>query len=124
MHKVNKYGEAMRNLAQSMRNIPESQRPNINASNMSLDQYANALNSNPQIRDAIRRANMTPKDFAYTMFALLSASMASSIIQMRPNDNADSLAREMQANPKNIRFVREHEAEIKQMQEEMSKLEQ
>jgi hypothetical protein len=58
------------------------------------------------------------------MFALLSASMASSIIQMRPNDNADSLAREMQANPKNIRFVREHEAEIKQMQEEMSKLEQ
>jgi hypothetical protein len=39
------------------------------------------------------------------------------VLQTRPNANEDSLAREMNVNMDNVRFMREHDAELRQKQQ-------
>lgn len=119
MDNVRKYGRAVQNIQVAARTIPESDQPNLNAANSSLDGYVQQLDRHPAVRDAIRRADISTRDFAYTMMAMLQAGMADAVIQMRPDVNADSLAREMKVNPANIRFVRENKAEIEAMQQQM-----
>ena len=72
------------------------------------------------MRKAIEKAGLSPKEFAVIMMATMQAGMAQGIIAMRPKDNADSLAREMKTNPANVRFMREHQAEIEAKQKAMA----
>ena len=127
MPKVDKYYEAMRNVMLAMKDIPESQRTSFNAANSSLDQYAANLEGSPPVRKAIEKAGLSPKEFAVIMMATMQAGMAQAIITMRPKDDADSLAREMKTNPANVKFMREHAAELeakqKAMEVEMKKME-
>jgi hypothetical protein len=52
---------------------------------------------------------------------MIQTGMAASILEMRPDDNQDSLVREMQANMDNIKFYREHKAEIDAKQQAAQK---
>ena len=58
--------------------------------------------------------------------SMMQTAMAAGVAKMRPNDNQDSLIREMKANPDNIKFYNENEAEITrkstQLAAEMKKL--
>ncbi len=44
--------------------------------------------------------------------SMMQTGMADAVLKMRPKDNQDSLIREMKANPANVEFYREHQAEI------------
>jgi hypothetical protein len=58
--------------------------------------------------------------------SMMQTGMAAAVAKMRPTDNQDSLIRAMKANPDNIKFYNENEAEItrksKQVEAEMKKL--
>ncbi|GLC24807.1 hypothetical protein [Roseisolibacter agri] len=86
----------------------------------SLDGIAAKIERVPAMAAAVREAGLSPREFATISMAMLQSAMAGSVLQMRPKDNADSLVREMKANMDNVRFMREHEAEIKQKQEAMA----
>ncbi len=120
MPKVDKFYEAMRNAALAAKDLPEDQRGSFNAADGSLNDYAANIERNAPMRKAIEKAGLSPKEFAVIMMATMQAGMAQGIIAMRPNDNADSLAREMKTNPANVRFMREHQAEIEAKQKAMA----
>jgi hypothetical protein len=121
MDKVNKYYEAMRNLAVATKNASPAEREamNLNAADASLDDYVAHLQNHPIARREIERAGLTTREFAVLTIAILQSGMASAVIQMRPKDNVDSLAREMKVNPANVRFLRDHEAELAAKQKSM-----
>lgn len=119
MAKMEKYFQAIRNVRLAIKDVPEDQRDSFNAAGSSLDDYAASLEKNATVRKAIEKAGLSPREFAVIMMASLQAGMAQAIIAMRPNDNADSLAREMQTNAANIRFMRDHKAELEAKQKAM-----
>ena len=119
MDRMDKYFASMRNVAIAMKDLPEEQRDISMDDAGSIDAYAAKLEANPTVRKAIRDAGSTPRDFALTSMAFLQAGMASGVLAMRPNDNADSLAREMKASMRNIEFLRENEAELKRKADAM-----
>lgn len=117
MDRMDEYFASLRNIAIAMKDLPEEQRDISMDQEDGIDAYTAKLEANPTVRKAIDDAGSTPRDFALTGMAYLQAGMAAGVLAMRPNDNADSLAREMKASMDNIKFVREHEAELKQKTE-------
>ena len=55
---------------------------------------------------------MSAREFGLLTMAYLQAGMASAVLAMRPNENQDSLAREMKTNMANIRFLQENQAAL------------
>ena len=129
MDKMDKYFAATRNMALAMKNMTPAQRERLKNSgsdnaDMSLDDYAAQMEREPVARDAITRAGLSTREFALVTMAYLQAGMADAVLQMRPDiKNADSIAREMKANPANIRFVRDNktalETKFKSLEAEM-----
>ena len=130
MDKIDKYIAAQRNMAAKMKSMTPAERAavkarneNSNDPNASLDDMARNIEREPVMNDAIRSAGLSAREFALVTISMMQTAMASSVLQMRPKDNQDSLVREMKANPDNIKFYREHEAEItrktKELQAEM-----
>lgn len=114
MDKVDKYYAAQRNLAQKAKTMSREEREQIeaDASDENIDEWAASLERIAPVREAVRGAGLSVKEFAMITMALMQANMAAGVLEMRPNDNQDSLAREMNANMDNIRFVRQHRAEL------------
>jgi hypothetical protein len=116
MDKIDKYLAATRNMALAMKGLTPEQREKLKArgdASASLDDYAAQIESEPIARDAVRRAGLSSREFATITMAYLQAGMADAVLQMRPDiKNADSIAREMKANPANVRFVRENRAAL------------
>ena len=119
MEKMDKYVAAMRNMALAAKDLTPDQRERLKASGgadantASLDDYAAQLEREPVSRDAIRRAGLSTREFAVASMAYLQAGMADAVLQMRSDiKNADSIAREMKANPANVRFVRDNRAAL------------
>jgi hypothetical protein len=129
MDKMDKYLAATRNMALAAKSLTPEQRERLKGSesadpNSSLDDWAASLEREPIARDAIRRAGLSAREYAVMSMAYLQAGMASAILDMRPDvKNADSIAREMKANPANVRFVRNNkaalEAKFKALETEM-----
>ena len=120
MDKIDKYFEAQRNIGARVKAMSpaerEAMKENDNSANASLDDMARNMDRHPALKSAIEDAGLSTREYATLTMAMVQAGMAASILQMRPNDNQDSLAREMKASMENIRFMREHEAEITQKQ--------
>lgn len=118
MDKVDKYFEAQKNMAVKVKDMTpaEQQALNMGSSNASLDEIARNMDRSPVIKSAVEDAGLSTREYATLTMAIVQSAMASSVLQMRPNDNQDSLAREMKASMDNIRFMREHEAELTQKQ--------
>jgi hypothetical protein len=119
MDKIDKFIAAQRALAAKANSMSPAEREamklrneNTGGSNASLDDMARNIEREPMMNSAIRSAGLSAREFALITISMMQTAMASSVLQMRPKDNQDSLIREMKANPDNIKFYREHEAEI------------
>ena len=119
MDRIDKYVAAQRNIAAKVNSMSPAERAAAeaknegdNSSDQSLDGMAKRIESVPQMRDAVREAGLSTREFALITYSMMQSAMAASVLQMRPKDNQDSLVREMKANPDNVKFYREHEAEI------------
>jgi hypothetical protein len=131
MDKIDKYIAAQRNIAAKMKAMTPAEREAVKArsenrnsdANASLDDMARTIESEPVMNDAVRAAGLSAREYALVTISMMQTAMAASVLNMRPKDNQDSLVREMKANPDNIKFYRDHEAEItrktKELQAEM-----
>jgi hypothetical protein len=133
MDKVDRYFVAQRNLFQKVKDMSPAEREALEKSQDSvadadanLDDMVRNIERSPVMRDAVRDAGLSPREYVMVTMAMFQAGMAASVIKMRPNDNQDSLAREMKVNPENLKFMQEHEAHITQkqkaMEEEMKRM--
>lgn len=130
MAKMDEYFQTMRHMADEMKKLSPAEREAMemdNDNNASLDQMIKQAESNKVIRDATRKAGSSPREYVMTSLSYFTSAMAASVLQMQPNANQDSLMREMKVNPDNIKFIKEHEAELttkyKAMEAEMKALE-
>jgi hypothetical protein len=119
MDKIDKYIAAQRNIARKAAAMSPAEREAMKAkddgddsSNDNLDDMARKIESNPVMSAAVRDAGLSAREFAVITMSMMQSAMAASVLKMRPNDDQDSLAREMKANMDNIRFYQQHEAEI------------
>lgn len=121
MDGMDRYFAVMANVQRAMQNVPEEEREDVvDASGaVSIDDYAASLERNPAVRDAIREAGLSAREFALITMAYIQAGMASAVIAMRPNEDQDSLAREMKTNMANIRFLQENQAALEAKMQRM-----
>ncbi|HEU4827652.1 MAG TPA: hypothetical protein VFT04_00520 [Gemmatimonadales bacterium] len=123
MDKVDRYFDAQLAIARRIKDLSPEERAPLeqmeSSANATLDDMARRMESHPATREGLREANISAREFSTLTMAMVQAGMAASVLQMRPNDNQDSLAREMKASMENIRFMRENEAEITRKQQEL-----
>ena len=121
MAKVDRYFEAQRNITKAAAAMSPAERAAMKAeeengpdrSNESMEQMAARFKAHPLFGPAIRKAGLSAEEYTTLTIAIMQAGMAQAVLDMRPNDNQDSLAREMKVNPANIAFMRQNMAEIK-----------
>lgn len=130
MDKMDEYFETMRHMADEMKGMTPAEREAMDMKNdndASIDEMIAQAESNKVVRDATRKAGSSPREYVMTSLSYFTSAMAMSVLQMQPNANQDSLIREMKVNPDNIKFIKEHEAELttkyKAMEEQMKALE-
>jgi hypothetical protein len=82
----------------------------------SLDDMAARIESVPEARQALAAAGLSARQYAVITMALLQASLA----QFAVEQGADpaKIAREASVHPANIRFVKEHKAELEQLRKQ------
>lgn len=121
MRKIDQFHEAQRNMFRAPADMTPAEREGVNMSgDGNLDEMVENIESNRTINSAIRDAGLSAREYTMVTISLMTSAMAGSILQMRPDDNQDSLAREMNANMENIRFVRENQDEIARKQKEIA----
>lgn len=125
---------AQKNVALKMKALPEAERERIKQQhdaedvpdNETIDQLAARIGKDPIMKQGIEEAGLTTRKFALLTLSMMQTGMAAAVLDMRPKDNQDSLMREMKVNPENVKFYREHKAELEQRQKaaeaEMKKL--
>lgn len=123
MEGMDKFFQAQRNLGLAASELTREEREAMEAendasdNNESLDAMVKRIESNKMANDAIRKAGLTAREYTLLTVATMQAAMAASVLQMRPNDNQDSLAREMKVNPANIKFMKDNQAEFQRRQD-------
>ncbi|MGH7507688.1 MAG: hypothetical protein ACRELX_18695 [Longimicrobiales bacterium] len=83
----------------------------------SLDAMAERYESVPEVRDAIEDAGLSTREFAVIFWAMMQAGMAQFAVEQ--GGDPEEVARELQVNPANIRFMEEHAAEIAELQQKL-----
>ncbi|HEX7980228.1 MAG TPA: hypothetical protein VF461_16580 [Gemmatimonadaceae bacterium] len=119
MDKIDKMLAAQRIIAAKAKAMTPAEREAMQArgesasdADESLDAMARKFDSEPIMRDAIREAGLSSREYVLITMSMMQSGMADGVLKMRPKDNQDSLIREMKANPDNVKFYREHQAEI------------
>lgn len=122
MDKVDQYYAAQRNMMVAMKDMTPAEREALELAsdndNPSLDQLARSFEAHPALVAGLREAGLSGREFATITMAMVQSGMAAMALQMRPNDDADSLAREMKANIENIKFMRDNQAALERKQAE------
>ena len=121
MDKIDNYLQAQRNIAAEAASMTPEQRAALEArgkdesnANASIDEMVKRIETEPMMVAAIKDAGLSAREFTVITFSVMQTGMAAAVLKMRPKDNQDSLMRAMQANPDNVKFYNEHEAEITQ----------
>jgi hypothetical protein len=114
---VRKYAAANANLAKHPKVEEDDDAEDHNdddSDDESLDGMVARIEKIPTARTAIESAGLTVRQYAVITMALIQASMA----QFAVESGADpaKVARDAGVNPANIRFVKEHKAELQKMQ--------
>lgn len=118
--RVQKLQVAMRNMEQAVRAKPALENAGGSGNNASLDDMVANVERVPEFRRAVKDAGLSTREYVLTTTAVFQAGMAQAVLQTQPaNANRDSIIREMKVNPKNIAFLKEHEAELKKMEQAM-----
>jgi hypothetical protein len=116
MADLQKLGVAHQNLkriAQQHPNLVEDEEEE-QSGEKSLDEIEAEIERVPQLRKAIEDAGLSVRKYAVINLVLMQASAANMLVQH--GAKPDSIAREIGTHPENIRFVREHEAEVARLQ--------
>jgi len=122
MDKLDRYFAAQRNMARKAKAMSPAEREALKESrsgdgDVSLDEMVRSIERTTPMNDAIREAGLSAREFSLIAMSMLQSGMAAAVLKMRPNDDQDSLAREMKASIANIRFFQEHEAELTRKQQ-------
>ena len=117
MADIRKFAAANANLAKHPK-VEQDDDDAEDADNASLDEMAARIESIPVARKAVEAAGLSARQYAVITMALFQASLA----QYAVDQGADpgKIARETGVNPANIRFVKEHKAELEQMENQRS----
>ena len=83
-----------------------------------LSEMADVAAKNPMLNNALRRAGLTPREYAVFTMALFQSMMFS---QLKKSGNLNAVPKELKMNSANVTFVEEHEAELMAMSERMKK---
>ena len=120
MDRMDKFFQAQMNVALAAKQMSPEQREAMemeeSSADATLEEMTDRIEKNPPFRDAIRKAGLSPREYVTLSLAYVTSAMAAGVLQMRPNDNQDSLARAMDANLENIRFLQENRAELEKKQ--------
>jgi hypothetical protein len=122
MDRIDRMYDVQRNLAMAMKDMSPAEREAFDASvdpGESMDEMVRNLESNAVMKEALDDAGMSARDYVTGMFAMMQAGMAAAVIEMRPNDDADSLVREMNASMDNVEFMQQNRAELERKQQEL-----
>ena len=85
--------------------------------NGTIDEIVARIEREPEAKPALAKEGLTPRDFAKTILALLQAAMIKGFSQ---GGKVDMAKLPPGVNPANIKFVDEHEAELKKLQAAMT----
>lgn len=126
MDKVDRWMNAQRIMAKQVAALSPAEREAFkarqdqqdDATDADMDEMVRRIESEPMMKSAVREAGLSPREFTLLTMSMIQTGMATAVLDMRPNDNQDSLAREMKANMDNIRFMRENQAELTRKQQE------
>ena len=113
MADVRKYAAANANLAKHPEAEQEDDAEDADE-NASLDEMAARIESIPIARKSVEAAGLSARQYAVITMALFQASLAQYAVEQGADPG--KIARETGVNPANIRFVKEHKAELEQMQ--------
>jgi len=123
MDRYDKYATAQRNiflkaskLSPAERQAMEARNDGRDDSDATLDQMVRNVEAEPLMVAAVREAGLSPREFTMITMAMMQTAMAAGVAKMRPNDNQDSLIRAMKANPANVKFLLDNEAELTRKQ--------
>jgi hypothetical protein len=83
----------------------------------SLSEMEANIRKSPPIANALQSAGLSPREYSTFMMAMIQASM---VAGFKKAGMMKELPKEV--NPENVKFVEEHEAELKAMQAEFEKL--
>lgn len=126
MERIDRYFAAQRAMGRRMSELSPAEREAMRldgdddaGGDASLDAMASRIEGNAVMRDALREADLSPREFATLTMSLVQASMAAMVAQTRPGADLDSLVRGMGANPANVRFVRDNQAALERRQAEL-----
>ena len=112
MADIRKFAAANANLAKHPK-VEQDDDDAEDADNASLDEMAARIESIPVARKAVEAAGLSARQYAVITMALFQASFAQYAVEQ--GADAGKVAREAGVNPANIRFVKEHKAELEQM---------
>ena len=117
MGDVEKWGEANHALQRLAEANPELatalESDDENGADQSLDGIAQRIESVPQAREVIEDAGLNAREYAVITFALFQAGMAQYAVEQ--GQDLEQVARDMQVNADNIRFMQEHREEIERL---------
>lgn len=125
MPKIDQWLQVQRNAATAIAAMSPAERAAYRAREEQADDEKDAddmvrrLDSDPLMSKAVRDAGLSTREFALITMSVIQSGMAAAVLEMRPNDNQDSLVREMKANMENVRFMREHRQEMEQKRKAM-----
>jgi len=83
------------------------------AGDESLDEMAKRFERMPDARKAIEGAGLTSRQFAVITMAFMQAAFAQAAVEA--GADPAKIARDAHVNPANLKFVKEHKAELEQM---------
>ena len=112
MADIRKFAAANANLAKHPK-VEQDDDDAEDADNASLDEMAARIESVPVARKAVEAAGLSARQYAVITMALFQASFAQYAVEQGADPG--KIARETGVNPANIRFVKEHKAELEQM---------
>jgi hypothetical protein len=124
MDKYDRFLTAQRNVMRTIGAMSPAEREALQArnagnNNASIDDMVRNLEREPVMTAGVRDAGLSAREYIMITMALMQSSMAAGIQKMRPTDDPDSLARAMKANPANVKFLRDNEAELARKQSEL-----
>ena len=117
MADVRKFAAANANLAKQpkVEQSDDDAEAEDEGDNESLDDMAARIESNPIARKAVEAAGLSARQYVVITMALFQASLAQYAVEQGADPG--KVAGETGVNPANIRFVKEHKAELEQMED-------
>jgi hypothetical protein len=113
MTDVRKFAAANAALAQHPEAERDEDQDESDTEDDSLDELAARIGRVPEARKAIEAAGLTVRQYAVITMALFQAAFAQYAVDQGADIN--KVARDAGVNPANIRFVKEHKAELEKL---------